>query len=103
MMIDDDTLKQLLRIDDELMQLCKWLNKSAISKFRLGSYLWWTTSPTFCWRRVKTNCTEGRKDRTFRICRAAHYEAHIFFPCVFAHAYAASLHASYALSRQSGT
>jgi hypothetical protein len=26
MMIDDDTLKQLLRIDDELMQLCKWLN-----------------------------------------------------------------------------
>jgi len=27
MMIDDDTLKQLLRIDDELMQLCKWLNE----------------------------------------------------------------------------
>jgi hypothetical protein len=27
MMIDDDTLKQLLRINDELMQLCKWLNK----------------------------------------------------------------------------
>ena len=26
MMIDDSTLKQLLRIDDELMQLCKWLN-----------------------------------------------------------------------------
>ena len=26
MMIDDDTLKQLLRINDELMQLCKWLN-----------------------------------------------------------------------------
>ena len=26
-MIDDDTLKQLLRIDDELMQLCKWLNE----------------------------------------------------------------------------
>jgi hypothetical protein len=25
-MIDDDTLKQLLRIDDELM-LCKWLNE----------------------------------------------------------------------------
>ena len=24
-MIDDDTLKQLLRINDELMQLCKWL------------------------------------------------------------------------------
>jgi hypothetical protein len=27
MMIDDYTLKQLLRIDDELMQLCKWLNE----------------------------------------------------------------------------
>ena len=27
MMIDDDSLKQLLRIDDELMQLCKWLNE----------------------------------------------------------------------------
>jgi hypothetical protein len=23
----DDTLKQLLRINDELMQLCKWLNE----------------------------------------------------------------------------
>jgi hypothetical protein len=27
MMIDDDTLKQLLRINDELFQLCKWLNE----------------------------------------------------------------------------
>jgi hypothetical protein len=26
-MIDDETLKQLLQIDDELMQLCKWLNE----------------------------------------------------------------------------
>lgn len=26
MMIDDNTLKQLLRINDELMQLSKWLN-----------------------------------------------------------------------------
>jgi hypothetical protein len=26
-MIDDDTLKQLLRINGELMQLCKWLNE----------------------------------------------------------------------------
>ena len=26
-MIDDDTLKQLLRIDDGLMELCKWLNE----------------------------------------------------------------------------
>jgi hypothetical protein len=27
MMIDDDTLKQLLRINDELLQPCKWLNE----------------------------------------------------------------------------
>ena len=27
MMIDDDSLKQLLRINDELLQLCKWLNE----------------------------------------------------------------------------
>ena len=27
LMIDDDTLKQLLRINDELMELCKWLNE----------------------------------------------------------------------------
>jgi hypothetical protein len=27
MTIDDDTLKELLRINDELMQLCKWLNE----------------------------------------------------------------------------
>jgi hypothetical protein len=27
MMIDDDTLKQLLRINDALFQLCKWLNE----------------------------------------------------------------------------
>jgi hypothetical protein len=28
MMIDDDTLKQLLRINDELLELCKWLNEN---------------------------------------------------------------------------
>ena len=27
MMIDDDTLKDLLRIDDDLFQVCKWLNE----------------------------------------------------------------------------
>jgi len=25
-MIDEDTLNQLLRINDELLRLCKWLN-----------------------------------------------------------------------------
>ena len=28
MMIDDDTLKQVLRVNDELMQLCEWLNQT---------------------------------------------------------------------------
>jgi hypothetical protein len=32
-MIDDDTLKQLLRIDDESMQLCKWLNEKRGGNF----------------------------------------------------------------------
>jgi hypothetical protein len=27
MVIDEDTLKQLLRINDELLRLCKWLNE----------------------------------------------------------------------------
>jgi len=27
MMIDDNSLKELLRIDDGLMELCKWLNE----------------------------------------------------------------------------
>jgi hypothetical protein len=27
MIIDDDTLKELLRIDGEFMRLCKWLNE----------------------------------------------------------------------------
>jgi hypothetical protein len=27
MMIDDDTLKQLLRLNGELLLLCKWLNE----------------------------------------------------------------------------
>jgi hypothetical protein len=43
MMIDDDTLKQLLRINDEL-QLCKWLNEKRDMETLYPS---WTTSPTF--------------------------------------------------------
>ena len=27
MMIDDDTLNRLLRINDELLDVCKWLNE----------------------------------------------------------------------------
>jgi hypothetical protein len=41
MMIDDDTLKQLLRINDELLQLCKWLNEKA----RHGSFISPHTAP----------------------------------------------------------
>jgi hypothetical protein len=29
MMIDEDSLKQLLRINDELLQLCKFLNEKS--------------------------------------------------------------------------
>jgi hypothetical protein len=32
MMFDDDTLMPLLRINDELLQLCKWLNENATWK-----------------------------------------------------------------------
>jgi len=38
MVIDDDTLKQLLRINDELLQLYKWLNGSATWKLHLALY-----------------------------------------------------------------
>ena len=40
---DDDTLKQLLRVNDELIQLCKWLNETVIWKSPPAPYLWWTT------------------------------------------------------------
>jgi hypothetical protein len=36
MMVDNDTLKQLLRINDELMQLCKWLNGKRDVELRLA-------------------------------------------------------------------
>jgi hypothetical protein len=36
MMIDHGTLKQLLRINDELLQLCKWLKESPMWNFRFG-------------------------------------------------------------------
>jgi hypothetical protein len=47
MMIDDDSLKQLLRINDELLQLWQVAErKSATWKPHL-LYRSWTTSPTF--------------------------------------------------------
>ena len=39
-MISADTLKQLLRIDDELMQLCKFLNEKRDIKCHLALYHW---------------------------------------------------------------
>jgi hypothetical protein len=46
-MIDDDTLKQLLRIDDELLQLCRWLNEKRDMETSSRLYHWWTTLRTF--------------------------------------------------------
>jgi hypothetical protein len=47
MIIDDDTLKQLLRINDELFQLCKWLNEKRDTETSSRLNHSWTTSPTF--------------------------------------------------------
>ena len=47
MMIDDDTLKQLLRINDELFQLCKFLNEKRDIETSFRLYRLWTTLPTF--------------------------------------------------------
>jgi hypothetical protein len=46
MMIDDDTLKQLLRINDEVLQLCKWLNENRDIETSSALYLSWTNSLT---------------------------------------------------------
>ncbi len=58
MMIDDDTLKKLLRIDDELMRLCKWLNEKRETTVSSRLIPLVDASRTFCWRRVRTNCTK---------------------------------------------
>jgi hypothetical protein len=42
-MIDDDTLKTLLRINDGLLQLCNFLNESGTWKIHPGLCRWWTT------------------------------------------------------------
>ena len=47
MMIDDDTFKQLLRINDALMQLCKLLNEKRDIETSSRLYPSWTTSPQF--------------------------------------------------------
>jgi hypothetical protein len=39
MMIDDDTVKQLLQINDDLLQLCKWLNEKRDMKLHPALYL----------------------------------------------------------------
>jgi hypothetical protein len=46
MMIDDDTLKQLLRINDEVLQLCKWLNEKRDIETSSALHLSWTNSLT---------------------------------------------------------
>jgi hypothetical protein len=47
MMTDDDTLKQLLRINDELMQLCKSLTEKRDIETSSRLYRSWTISRTF--------------------------------------------------------
>jgi hypothetical protein len=47
MMIDGDTLKQLLRINDELLQLCEWLNEKRDMETSSGLFSSRTISPTF--------------------------------------------------------
>jgi hypothetical protein len=94
-MIDDDTLKQLLRIDDESMQLCKWLNEK-----RGGNFV--STYPSRGRsRKEQTALKEGTEHSQFAVPGLT--KRRTYFPCVFAHTYAASLHASYAVCRQSGT
>jgi hypothetical protein len=41
-MIDDDTVKQLLRINDGLMDLCKWLNERRDIETSSRLIPWWT-------------------------------------------------------------
>jgi len=72
MMIDDDTLKQLLRIDDELMQLCKWLNerRDMETSSRLITLVDDLTHILVEAREEQTSLIEGRNDAEH--CRAAH-------------------------------
>ena len=104
MMIDDDTLKQLLGINDELFKVCKWLNEKheiEISS-RLIPLVDDLTHILVGSGQEQTTLNEGCG--TFRNFRAARLtRRRTYFLCVFAHAYAASLHASYTLCRQSGT
>ena len=64
MMIDDDTLKWLLRIDDELTSALQMAER----KTRHRSFVSldtrsWTPSPTSCKRRARTNCSRHRHAR----------------------------------------
>ena len=47
MMIDDDTLKHYCGINDELLQLCKFLNEKRDMETSSRLIPSWTTSPTF--------------------------------------------------------
>jgi len=47
MMIDDDTPKQLLRINDALFQLCKQLTEKRDIELHLALYHSWTPLPPF--------------------------------------------------------
>jgi hypothetical protein len=47
-MIDDNTLKQLLRIDDELMRLCKWLNEKRDTEIFFSDSEWRESCRSVC-------------------------------------------------------
>jgi hypothetical protein len=58
MMTDDDTLKQLLRINDELLQLCKFLNekRDMATSSRLITHV--------LMKQARTSCTDAGRTST---------------------------------------
>jgi hypothetical protein len=71
-MIDDDTNKQLLRINDELMQLCKWLNerRDTATSFRLIPLVDDLTHILI--EAGRTNCTKARNRTSHSLAEAFH-------------------------------
>jgi hypothetical protein len=58
-LIDHDTLEQLVRINDDLLHLCKWLNEKRDMETSSLLIPSWMTSPTFLIERARTNYTDA--------------------------------------------
>ena len=107
MMIDDGTLKQLLRINDELFKVCKWLNERR--DLEISSRLIPVVDDlTYILLEAGKNKLQRTEDADaehseISVPRGSLGGAHIFHASLLNYAYAASLHASYTLCRQSGT